>query len=559
MQDADKTELKAYKALNELDDSWSVRWTYEYLDGGTAREGDFLILGPDGRLLVLEVKKRGRVYVSTGFSDGMDGNIEDDSIQLQKQKDGVIAAMREQLARGAADQELPFICPALFSGEGNGFAPRTPQNPIAHIQGEYQLRNLANHWSNLTEGGAHAKHPEHCRNLFHAVYGDSTVAAEAKFLRSTDRLILDRITADMTLLDGLRGNQQILIRGGAGSGKTWMAGHLAGDLAKEGMKVLFLCYNKALGNELTQDLSRVPGVKGGAGSIIVHTWESLADWLTHKLSKEAKARVRPPEQRDGTYYEVTLPELMFEAVCEDEFDPPFDALVVDEAQDQDIGWWPIYYALMQDGPKSPIGIFYDPAQRPAFRCKNGGFDIHAVAKDLSQPAHFHIRGTRRYTRPIFDYLRSLQSAESSKFVDDMSDERNLLAGPEVIEIGDLASIDAAKVEAGKLLSGWLKSGLLDASDVLLLTRHDPFSEKRRWFIHGAPFATKSIVPADDLDARSMEKVRVTSFHKAKGLDAKAVIMLDTLPWADLRPGDREGYWIAASRARQLLAVLTMRG
>lgn len=56
---ANETELLVYRALNQLDDSWSVRWTYQYLDDHVPREGDFLVLGPDGRLLVLEVKKRG--------------------------------------------------------------------------------------------------------------------------------------------------------------------------------------------------------------------------------------------------------------------------------------------------------------------------------------------------------------------------------------------------------------------------------------------------------------------------------------------------------------------
>ena len=92
----------------------------------------------------------------------------------------------------------------------------------------------------------------------------------------------------------------------------------------------------------------------------------------------------------------------------------------------------------------------------------------------------------------------------------------------------------------------------------MLTRHDPFSARRRWLIPGERIAGATITPAHETGARAPGKLRVTSFHKSKGLDAKAVIMLDTLPWADLRPGDREGYWIAASRARQLLSVLTMR-
>ena len=58
----DEGELEAYRALSQLDDTWTIRWCYDYLDGKIQREGDFLILGPDGRLLVLEVKRRSRVF-----------------------------------------------------------------------------------------------------------------------------------------------------------------------------------------------------------------------------------------------------------------------------------------------------------------------------------------------------------------------------------------------------------------------------------------------------------------------------------------------------------------
>ncbi len=49
----DETELRVAKLLARLPDEWVVRWGYYYEKD---REGDFLILGPHGGLLVLEVK-----------------------------------------------------------------------------------------------------------------------------------------------------------------------------------------------------------------------------------------------------------------------------------------------------------------------------------------------------------------------------------------------------------------------------------------------------------------------------------------------------------------------
>jgi len=554
IHEANETELLVYQALKHLDDSWSVRWTYHYQQNGQPREGDFLILGPDGNLLVLEVKKRGRLYAQRGTADGK--AVGGDDEQVQAQKAGVLRALLGEEKRFPQNYQCPRVSPALFTSVGTGWTAPSNSFPIGEIRGVATLRRLPDFWNEMVDTWRREPDLDQVRDLFHAVYGDSSVEAEAKFLQSTDRLILDRITADMQLLEGLQKNQQILVCGGAGTGKTWMAERLAEEWAKEGKKVLMLCYNKALGNDLAEDFLKTPGLPGG--SITVHTWESLADWLVGKLPKPQQGQIKPPDQRDNTYYEVTLPELMLDAVTSAKVKPRFDALVVDEAQDHNTAWWPLYLLLLQQGGKSRIGLFYDPAQRPSFRAKSGSFDVDEVASFFSQPAHFTLGTTRRYTREIFDYLVGLKSTQTQSLVDGLHDASNLLAGPEVVEIAEIASIEDGRVRAADVLSGWIKKGLLEPSEVLLLTRHDPFSSRRRWFTHGEAFAGGKIVPAHDKGSRDPGKLRVTSFHKSKGLDAKAVVMLDTLPWDALRPGDREGYWIAASRARQLLAVLTMR-
>ena len=55
-----QTEVRVAERLRSLADSphpWTVIWGYYYEDArGTQREGDFLVLGPAGGLLVLEVK-----------------------------------------------------------------------------------------------------------------------------------------------------------------------------------------------------------------------------------------------------------------------------------------------------------------------------------------------------------------------------------------------------------------------------------------------------------------------------------------------------------------------
>ena len=93
--------------LRTLADSphpWTVIWGYYYEDSqGTRREGDFLVLGPAGELLVMDVMSTlPRHFPETGRWEGSHG---DDPIeQLQREWQGVIAGIR---AKGDA----PFIRP----------------------------------------------------------------------------------------------------------------------------------------------------------------------------------------------------------------------------------------------------------------------------------------------------------------------------------------------------------------------------------------------------------------------------------------------------------------
>ncbi|MCC5808433.1 MAG: NERD domain-containing protein [Opitutales bacterium] len=60
-EQADPDERLVADALNGLGDGWTVRWGWHYEDNaGVRREGDFLILGPGGHVLVLEVKGQWR-------------------------------------------------------------------------------------------------------------------------------------------------------------------------------------------------------------------------------------------------------------------------------------------------------------------------------------------------------------------------------------------------------------------------------------------------------------------------------------------------------------------
>ena len=101
----DPTELVVAKRLAHLGDEWVIRWGFYY---ETDREGDFLILGPSGGVLVLEVKGGElRKLSTTGRWEGPDRD--HPVAQLLAEWHAVIERLRE----GADGREVPFVAKAL--------------------------------------------------------------------------------------------------------------------------------------------------------------------------------------------------------------------------------------------------------------------------------------------------------------------------------------------------------------------------------------------------------------------------------------------------------------
>jgi hypothetical protein len=235
-------------------------------------------------------------------------------------------------------------------------------------------------------------------------------------------------------------------------------------------------------------------------------------------------------------------------------------LIVDEAQDHDTripgfpadwkgpGWWGVYWALLKEGINARIGAFFDLAQRPAFR-GGGGFDPGALlALEGFRPVQIKLFRTVRYTRPIFEFLKGLHSAAVTELNAGLVQRGSLPDGPEVV-IRDARPTDVA-AEAQTILSSWFEQGWCRPEQVLVLSRH---SRKEDSALHGCEsLARKPLV--NHLQRRSGE-IGLLSVNRAKGLDALAVLLVDYAPWEMLPETEHAGFFMGASRARQLLGVI----
>lgn len=413
-----EAELEVAKQLARLPEDWIVRWGFYYRGD---REGDFLIIGPIGGALVLEVK--GGPIRKLGTTGRWDGPEKDHPVaQLCAEWSAVV----DRLKAVSQNRLPPFVAKALCLPQ---FALSPGSNAYKGIDRQLildqnDLEDFETAWRRLFVGHL-TKVLKESREVFSEAYGyEVTPKAIRHFITETDRILLRHATAEFELLDMLHENRQLLVQGGPGTGKTWLAFEQAYRLAERdaGRHVLLLCYNLALARTLE---AMVAGRKPRCGQITVRSWQMLAE----ELYQSSRLKWREPDgyEDERRFFAEEVPSRMREIVGGRKFCPRYDALVVDEAQDHDTsfsgeraggdgaGWWSTYFKLLKHGAESPIAAFYDPGQRPLFR-DSEAFEVARLRQHLSQAAHVKLAHALRYTRPVFQFLKSLQSGATAPLV-----------------------------------------------------------------------------------------------------------------------------------------------
>lgn len=554
LEKADPTEALVADVFNRLPGKWFIRWGYFYerknLAGLRDKEGDFILMGPDGRILVVEVKSgRNRHFPLTGeWEHGTDNP----ASQLFDEWSAVIADLKANF-----DGTIPYVGKALCVPNVNltGQDRLTGELGRENLIFGQDLEDFPQWWQ------AHmASHKTHCDDsvkAFHAALAKGLKPESLQmFLRQSDRLFEQFKATEFGLLEMLQNNRHWMVEGGVGTGKTFLALKQAEYLAEEGegRSVLFLVYNLLLAERLKRMAARF---KLKSGSITVLSWEELLGQIIATRGLELEVPKAPEALRP--YFQEELPSYVAMAFEEGELPLKFDALVIDEAQDHDttgiegveLGWWSWYLALLRGGVDAPIAIYYDRAQRAAFRGADG-FDAEKLRDHIGGAVHLQLRKALRYTMPIYSYLKTLRADATAHLVDAIEAHDGLPAGPEVIQ----READELKVREAveSIVTEWKEAGLCKPSDVVLIG-------PRKWLDdsslgQGTKICGFEIVDYDE-DVRG--KLSYIGAHRSKGMDFLAVILIDFAPFEALASGDKpdfaEAFFIGASRARQLLGVV----
>jgi hypothetical protein len=556
---SDSTELRVAEWLADLPDEWVIRWGFSFTDGrGLPREGDFLVLGPQGGLLVMEVKG-GRLNHMAAAGRWNTENGDHPVTQLMVEWRAVVDKVGSPVGDYPplfADKVLAL--PQLELPDGDSSYLGIERKLI--LTGK-DLRDFRGSWNRLfSANGAHLDGRQ--REQFFKTYGaEATAKAIRHFVTETERVFLRQTAANYELLDWLQDNRQFLVRGGTGTGKTWLALELAFRWAEETKgDVLFLCYNLALAHLLKEFVATAKArAKPKKGRVVVMSWEEMARSL---LEEAGVGYDSPPEDLDDRfeYFTETIPALLIDLVRSGEIRPRFSALVVDEAQDHDTtvagmeekdlgpGWWAVYWPLLHEGRATRTALYYDEAQRQAFREANA-FDPAELALALRNPVRIQLQAAVRYTAPIFQFLQTLRSKATEKLLAGFSGNGSLPDGPDVVVA--VARPEAVVEVVEEILQDWIGKGFCKPEQVLILS---PYGRRAKSCLGECG----KIGPWRVIDFLEQKPgcISTTSVNKAKGLDALAVILIDFRPFEEIEnPGFQAAYFMGASRARQLLAVV----
>ncbi len=318
-----------------------------------------------------------------------------------------------------------------------------------------------------------------------------------------------RLTEDQAqILHATRLMTRVEVRGGAGSGKTWLAMEQARRLSRSGQRVALLCYSRGLAAYLNRFMAAVP--KNDRPAYVGEFHRLGAEWGAARGS-----------ETDSDYWEKRLPEQMRQLAADLLPARKFDAVIIDEAQDFADSWWPAVLASLRDPDTGGVYVFSDEGQRVFARFGKPPIELAPLVLDSNL----------RNTKQIAGTFNSLAQSKMRLFGGDGPAVRFIECSPsDAPAIGDDA--------VDELLDDWRPE------DIALLTTGSRHQEQ----------INRQAMGQDEYWASFWDKDQVFYGHVLgfKGLERRAVVLV--LNEQTIGDRSKERLYVGLSRARDQLVV-----
>jgi len=331
-----------------------------------------------------------------------------------------------------------------------------------------------------------------------------------------ERTRIEPTESQRFLLDHFEFKTRARVSGCAGSGKTLIAFEKARRLARAGLDVLFLCYNKQLA--LWADVAIGDGTFPRTRVKVRH-FHGLADDACAAAGMALFPNAQYPDWEN-------VPARMEAALAK--VPMKFDAIVVDEGQDFKDEWWLLVLSeLLRRPDEDPFYVFYDANQRIYTR------ELQLPTELPLYPLVYNLRNTRQVFEEVVRYFRGDQMPKS--------------AGPEGVEVMRVAEAGAKGVH--KALNELVNAQKVATNDIIVLTGR---SKENSSLQEGQTLGNIGLTWLPPMRG----EVQVATVHSFKGLEKGVVILAELEGYFPERRDVGESlFYVGASRATRHLVLV----
>ena len=360
----------------------------------------------------------------------------------------------------------------------------------------------------------------------------------------SDTEILQVMDREQERLARAMGARHRMVRGVAGSGKTLILAARARHLSacQPDWRILVLCYNRVLADWLRTRVGK------GSRIEVMH----YHGWARQQLQR-ANVPIPPPSSsplESDRYWDRTMPELLLKAMTSgsEGFDC-YQAVLIDEGQDFADPWYRTVLRALDPATNS-LFIALDSSQN-IYKRKVSWRDVGIQIVGRTRILRVNYRNTKPILGSAFALIQELDAKSTSvreAEEEHVVPEQALRDGPEP-EIHRLVSSGDQRTHLVQWVWARLREDIPPEEILIMSLSRKDASSALGWLM-------KAGIAARLLGRSSGENgVRLSTIHSAKGLDAEAVYVLDVQDLDRLESKEaRRLLYIAMTRARTTLCL-----
>lgn len=340
-------------------------------------------------------------------------------------------------------------------------------------------------------------------------------------IKENNQIFLKLTEQQSKIVRFLKGNDNFCIEGPAGSGKTLIAYQQALEFKRQGLKVLYVTFNKQIANHLRNLFRNEMQVSDEEGRLEITNFHFWASRIAEKNPCYQK------EKSSDDFFNTYIPNKALEVVEND----IYDVLIIDEGQDFKPNWLELLNKTLKKDGK--FMIFLDENQNifNAFK----GVPHHRNIVKLS------LEENCRNTIKIIDFLNDIIKDCN------MIPMENSPEGPDVI-LKSFVTNDEQINFLDKEICELITRHKVSAGDIMILTNNVDGASSLKGVKTLGGMDLKS--PYDKEFGRSKEFIFHSTINVFKGLESEIVFIIDAQNIFE----DQKAFYTQSSRAKNKLYI-----